>query len=1102
MSSRNQVLTNNTNSFPNNNSGQITPQVLRDFNADFINSTVFLDQTSSMAVASASYASNATSASFASNANTASFAVTASFALNAGGSTVNTGSLLSDATSSNADITFTRGNGTTFNVNINNVVNADTASSTPNALVNAVGGVGDITFTRGDGSAFAVVVAVSGSVATSSLSLNSEKLGGVLPSGYVTTASFNPFSSSIAGRVSSLEQFSSSLDATFATDAQLNAATASLSASISSLTAATSSYITNSQTSSMSVLSASYAATASSADVFRVRTALTASGLNYPTVDGVYASQVLQTNAAGTLSFGNVEAIYEDINNGEATTLTKGTAVYISGSIGDRPTVYRADASVSSKMPVSFIVAENINAGANGRGVSLGLIRGFNTALPVGTELFVDGNGTLTNTRPTGSSDIVQLIGVVVKTGSGGILNVLNPGPTNLPNLQSGYVWVGNANSFPTAVATSSIQNVISSSYSNFAADIASGLNISASNITVTNNLTVNGTASFGYLQTVSGSAVIIGEQYIVLNADTPTAPFAGIQVYDTGSAQTASLEWNGNGDYWIGVEETGMSYGFLTGVTSSKGNEIFPAVNKLVKGTGYHGLQDSAITDNGSIVSINSNTQVTGSLFVSAGITGSLLGTASFADNATSASYANNAGDAATATSASYAISASQAQNAVSASYAPDTTFPYTGSAGISGSLVLNGDAYFTGSLLIKPTTIASEQPFSITEISDGTGFEGNIIISRGTSVNTTGSIVVSGSNNIFLPTNGASNSHINGGGASGWRGNSSIVTTGNVTVTGSLGTGYARLYPQFSSAVVNNNITVTDNRPVGTTTAPIIFSSVASNATVTTTLTTGSTNVSNTNLIGIITINSTGSNGATRVISNSLLGNSTITNDSNSGTVLTNSIINGTTATLLLSGSSNGTLQSVLVVGNNLTVTGSNTTAANLGSAFVGRFNDLGTTALAANTAFAVGTGTAAGSRRTSLHVSSSGLTTISNGLITGSLLGTASFADTATSASFASTASFYGGSVVSASYALTASYVEGSVTNQIISGSVSASVSPSIPAFETNAPAYATFFGNPDTLNDTYTTRVGYNSLLIGPVANSGSITVSVGSVLKVL
>jgi len=71
----------------------------------------------------------------------------------------------------------------------------------------------------------------------------------------------------------------------------------------------------------LTAISTSYAATASSADSFTIRTALTASGLRYPTTDGVFSGQVLQTNAAGTLSFGNVAAVFEDIYNAEATTV-------------------------------------------------------------------------------------------------------------------------------------------------------------------------------------------------------------------------------------------------------------------------------------------------------------------------------------------------------------------------------------------------------------------------------------------------------------------------------------------------------------------------------------------------------------------------------------------------------------------------------------------------------------------------------------------------------------------------------------------------------------------------------------------------------------
>ncbi len=67
------------------------------------------------------------------NADNADFAITASFALNGGGGgggTTNTGSLLVTASFSNPNITFTKGNGSTFTTNLITLVptNASTAS--------------------------------------------------------------------------------------------------------------------------------------------------------------------------------------------------------------------------------------------------------------------------------------------------------------------------------------------------------------------------------------------------------------------------------------------------------------------------------------------------------------------------------------------------------------------------------------------------------------------------------------------------------------------------------------------------------------------------------------------------------------------------------------------------------------------------------------------------------------------------------------------------------------------------------------------------------------------------------------------------------------
>jgi hypothetical protein len=89
--------------------------------------------TSTSSSLSASYAITSSYAVTASHAITSSYAVTASYALNGGGGgSTNTGSLVTTASFSDPNLTFTKGDGSTFNVDIstltvNNAVNATTA---------------------------------------------------------------------------------------------------------------------------------------------------------------------------------------------------------------------------------------------------------------------------------------------------------------------------------------------------------------------------------------------------------------------------------------------------------------------------------------------------------------------------------------------------------------------------------------------------------------------------------------------------------------------------------------------------------------------------------------------------------------------------------------------------------------------------------------------------------------------------------------------------------------------------------------------------------------------------------------------------------------
>ena len=260
----------------------------------------------------------------------------------------------------------------------------------------------------------------------------------------------------LTGSVSSLNGFTGNLAGTSSWASNAVLATTATSASYAQ-TATSSSYALSGSYSTTAV-SASYASTASSANSFTVRTALTASGLKYPTADGA-ADEFLTTDGSGNLAFDWVKTLHQNIRNADSVTILKGTPLYISGSTGDNANVYLADASNTNRRPATLIAYDaTLAPGATGTGIISGEIQGVDTNLyPDGTIVYLAAGGGWTATRPTGSDTLVQALGIVTRQANNGRGIVFNQIGNSLPNLLSGYTWVGNADSVPTASATSSI---------------------------------------------------------------------------------------------------------------------------------------------------------------------------------------------------------------------------------------------------------------------------------------------------------------------------------------------------------------------------------------------------------------------------------------------------------------------------------------------------------------------------------------------------------------------------------------------------------------------------------------------------------------------
>lgn len=231
------------------------------------------------------------------------------------------------------------------------------------------------------------------------------------------------------------------------------------------------------------------------------------------------------------------------------------------------------------------------------------------------------------------------------------------------------------------------------------------------------NNIIVNGTGSFAYIESVTGSAKIIGDAFIILNNNAPAEPYAGLKVIDSGSTNvTSSLLWDGVNNHWIYENASGSTYnaaGLMAGPRSTDINGItYPTQYKIIRSQGGDHLYDSNITDDDTKVSISIPLNVTSDI-TSSGVVkassfeGNLVGNAS---TSTTSSYSNyveysNVGNKPTLLSSSAQIASdiSGAFVSTSSSLAGDIT-------SLDGRLdTLEGKTLFSSSIQVSYTELSN---------------------------------------------------------------------------------------------------------------------------------------------------------------------------------------------------------------------------------------------------------------------------------------------------------------------------------------------------------------------------------------------------------
>jgi hypothetical protein len=343
----------------------------------------------------------------------------------------------------------------------------------------------------------------------------------------------------------------------------------------------------------------------------------------------------LQGTASFATSATNTSDILTYVKNVTGTSIPKGKVVRINGSTGDNALITTAswDSDGVSANTLG-ILNETIANDAFGYVMTEGKLIGIDTStFTAGQLLFLGPTGSIIGSEPIPPYHAVRL---------GQVLRV---------QLNNGSMYVRIDNGYEL----DELHNVLIISGSDGDLLVASGSNGNGKKLYINSKQL---TGSYGLTGSLSnGDGNIASGLYSHAEGQFTTA---------TGEASHAEGQsTNAIGTYSHAEGLATIASGSYQHVQGQY-NIISTAQSAFIVGNGT-----SLVSKSNLIFAAGSQVEITGSLTVTAGITGSMLGTASYATQALSASYAPGGAGA--------------------------PTFPYTGSAIISGSLEL------TGSLLVQ---------------------------------------------------------------------------------------------------------------------------------------------------------------------------------------------------------------------------------------------------------------------------------------------------------------------------------------------------------------------------------------------------------------
>jgi trimeric autotransporter adhesin len=461
-----------------------------------------------------------------------------------------------------------------------------------------------------------------------SIMLNGQAIG----TGKLDETTFNSYTSSNDGRVSSIEtstgslnSFTSSINTTIKT--KLNDEGV-ISGSIQVQITGTTGYSTfsSSVSASVSELSSSVATTTSG---LSSSVATTTSGLTL-SISSI-SSSVATTTSGLSSSIGSLSSSVATTTSGLSST--NDTQNNRLGSIETSTSSLNTftssiDTTIKNKLNTESVVSGSsqiLITGTTGYSTFSSSISTSIGALSSSVDTEINGLSSSIATTTNGLSSSIALT-------TSGLTSTITSLSSSVATTTNGLS--SSIGSLSSSVSTTNLNqnNRLDSiegktgSYATTSSNIFQGNQTITGSLYISQDLIVGGSSS---IQNISSSVLNIGDNIITVNAVNPSVRFGGLAVIDSGSSPqvSGSMLFDSVNNQWLFVHQDQSS------VTSSVllmgpetynnlGGEVYLTLNRIPKGTGIEHLNDSNITDTGTKVSINSNTEVTGTLRVTGNIT------------------------------------------------------------------------------------------------------------------------------------------------------------------------------------------------------------------------------------------------------------------------------------------------------------------------------------------------------------------------------------------------------------------------------------------------------------------------------------------------